>query len=282
VAAIAAAAFGVAAPTAHAREESPMPVADIKSFFEAGSATRVIAHRGFSGRAPENTLAAVRAAIELGADMVEVDVTLTADGHVVLMHDDTLDRTTDGTGAAMDATLEELRKLDAGSWFDPSFAGEPVPTLVELLELVTDKILLNIEIKHEAVTEVAEDGIAHKVDDLVAAHGEVDQVVVSSFDPRPLGHLRDRGSALATASLFNAQLHDGMLPSEVTAQVGSSAFNISGRLLDARVLADARAHRLPVAVYTVNDTKDMERLIEVGVAAMFTDHPDRLVQLLGR
>lgn len=259
-----------------------MPVADIKTFFEAGSATRVIAHRGFSARAPENTLAAVRAAIELGADMVEVDVTLSADGHVVLMHDDTLDRTTDGAGAVMDLSLSELRALDAGSWFDPSFAGEPVPTLRALLELVTDRILLNIEIKREAVTDVAEGGIAHKVDDLVGEHGRAEQVVVSSFDPRPLARLRDRGSALATASLFDTRLHDGMLPSEVTAQVGSSAFNISGRLLDARLLADARAHRLPVAVYTVNEIRDMERVLGAGVAAVFTDHPDRLLRLLGR
>jgi glycerophosphoryl diester phosphodiesterase len=110
--------------------------ADIVEFLELGGRTRVIAHRGFSGVAPENTLVAIRRGIEIGADMAEIDVTLSKDGYVVVIHDETLDRTTNGTGPVSDATLEELQRLDAGSWFAPEFAGEKIPTLGEVLDLV--------------------------------------------------------------------------------------------------------------------------------------------------
>ena len=96
--------------------------ATIEEFYDAGAGTRVIAHRGFSGIAPENTLAAVRAAIEVGADMVEIDVTLTADGQVVVIHDETVDRTSDGSGEVFRFKLAEIQKLDAGSWFSPACA----------------------------------------------------------------------------------------------------------------------------------------------------------------
>ena len=105
----------------------------IEAFYAPGSPTRVIAHRGFSAIAPENTLVAIEKAIELGADMVEFDVTVTADGEVVVIHDETLGRTTDGRGKVMEKTLEELQRLDAGSWFAPEFAGESIPTLEQVL-----------------------------------------------------------------------------------------------------------------------------------------------------
>ena len=121
--------------------------ATIDDFLRLGERPRVIAHRGFSGVAPENTLAAFRRAIEIGADMIEVDVALTGDGHVVCLHDETLDRTTDGQGLLAAATFEEVRRLDAGSWFAPELAGEKVPTLAEVLDLARGRILVNVEIK---------------------------------------------------------------------------------------------------------------------------------------
>jgi glycerophosphoryl diester phosphodiesterase len=106
----------------------------IQEFYDTQARTRVIAHRGFSAAAPENTIAAVRAAIAVQADMVEIDVTLTADDSIVVIHDEILDRTTDGKGEVSRFTLAELKQLDAGSWFDPSFAGEPIPTLDQVLD----------------------------------------------------------------------------------------------------------------------------------------------------
>lgn len=113
---------------------------------------RVIAHRGASGYAPENTRAAFERAIAMGAVAIETDVRLTADDHLVLMHDATVTRTTDGRGPVADYTLAELRSLDAGGWFDPEFAGERVPTLDELLEEIVPRIPVVLEVKDQAAT----------------------------------------------------------------------------------------------------------------------------------
>ena len=110
----------------------------------------VIAHRGFSGAAPENTLAAFKKAMEVDSDMMELDVRFSKDGQVVVMHDDTLDRTTNGRGKVSDYTLKELKQFDAGSWFAPQFAGEQIPTLVEVLEFAKGRIPVNFEIKDES------------------------------------------------------------------------------------------------------------------------------------
>ena len=108
----------------------------------------VLAHRGYSAKAPENTMAAFELALAVGADGIELDVHMTRDGEIVVIHDDTLDRTTNGKGPVSDQTMAELRELDAGSWFSPEFAGERIPTLKLVLELIKDKdVLLNIEIK---------------------------------------------------------------------------------------------------------------------------------------
>ena len=121
------------------------------------SAVMRIAHRGASGvgLAPENTLAAVEKALEIGVDLVEVDVHLTADGHPVVIHDRTVDRTTDGIGAVETMTLDQIRMLDAGSWFDPAFRGERIPTLEEALDLAHRRALLLVEVKTEEAAEAA-------------------------------------------------------------------------------------------------------------------------------
>ena len=109
----------------------------------------LIGHRGYPARYPENTLAAFTGAMDAGCDMIELDVTLTRDRRVVVIHDDTLDRTTNGSGSVRDRTVEEIRRLDAGSWFDPRFAAERVPLLDEVIALTAGRCMLNIEIKDE-------------------------------------------------------------------------------------------------------------------------------------
>lgn len=249
---------------------------EIGEFFNLDSPTRVIAHRGFSGRAPENTLVAIRQAIEIGADMVEIDVTITADDEVILLHDETLDRTTDGQGPPMALTLEEIRRLDAGSWFAPEFAGERVPTLAEALDAIEGRILLNIEIKSEAV----EYGVVPKVAALINEHGLLEQVVVSSFSPEALRQMKTVYPAVITATLFNADLHTDRDPLEIVKEVGSRAFNISGKRLTVAMLDRLHRHGIPVAVYTVNEPEEMRRIVALGVNAIFTDQPDRLIAVL--
>ena len=259
--------------TASAAEQRP---ATIQEFMEIDGSVRVIAHRGFSGAAPENTLVAIRKAIEVGADMVEVDVTVTADGEVILLHDETLDRTTDGEGSPIETTLEEIGNLDAGSWFAPEFAGERVPTLGEVLEMVKGRILINVEIKSEAV----EHGVVPKVASLIIGHGMLDQVVVSSFSPEALRQMKVTEPAVMTASLYNKDVHTGRDPLEIIQEVGSRGFNISGKRLTPAMRDRCHRHGIPVAVYTINEPARMRLLVGMGVDAVFTDHPDWMIAIL--
>jgi len=248
----------------------------IEAFMKIDSPIRVIAHRGYSSQAPENTLAAIEMAIESGAPMVEIDVTTTADGQVILLHDETLDRTTTGTGLPTGHTLEAIRLLDAGSWFAPEYAGERIPTLAEVLDTVKDRILINIEIKSEAV----EHGVAAKVAALIVEHGMIDQAVVSSFSPEALIQMKTTNPEVVTATLFNKDLHTGIDPLVIVQEVGSRGFNISSKRVTPEMIERCHAHGIPVAVYTVNDANEMLRLMAMDVDAVFTNHPGRMLEVV--
>ena len=250
----------------------------IEAFYDTTARTRVIAHRGFSGAAPENTLSAVRAAIEIGADMVEIDVTLSGDGKIVVIHDETVNRTTDGEGEVADTTLADLRLLDAGSWFDPRFAGERIPTLDEVLAEVEGRILLNIEIKGEAVDR----GIVGEVASAVREHGMNGQVVISSFSPAALQEMAAVASEIRTAVLYNTDFHLGRDAVDIVSDLGASTFNIKRQRLTRKMLRRCQDHDIPVGIYTVNQPRRMRRLINKGVDAIFTDQPDLLIEILNR
>jgi glycerophosphoryl diester phosphodiesterase len=237
----------------------------------------VIAHRGFSSRAPENTLAAIREAIAIGADMAEIDVTLTADERVVVIHDETLDRTTNGSGKVADYSFDDIRNLDAGSWFAPQFAGEKVPTLEEILDTVKGRILLNVEIKSEAVDR----GISDKVAAAIRDRGMTDQVIVSSFSPTALEQMHAVAPEIRTAVLYNKDLQRGQDPAEIVQSLGASAFNIRGSRLKAEMLRSCREHGIPVGVYTVDKPRKMKRWVNKGIDGIFTNRPDRLIEVLG-
>ncbi len=233
----------------------------------------VIAHRGASELYPENTLAAFRAAIEAGADSIELDVILSEDGTVVVIHDDSVDRTTDGSGEVADLTLAELKALDAGSWFGPDHAGERIPTLQEAMDLAKNRIRLDIELKGTSLTPTPLEGA---VAELIETNQMEGQVVVSSFNPFALFYFRRANSKISTALLYHDELAvylrnrwfaplahpDGMRP---------------GRLMvteeHVRKLKD-RGHR--VVTWTVNDPDEMRRMLELGVDGIITDRPDVL------
>ncbi len=252
----------------------------IAGFLALDNRPAVIAHRGFSGTRPENTLAAVKAAIEVGADMVEVDVTLTADGQVVCIHDETVDRTTNGSGPVTSYDLEELQRLDAGSWFSSQWAGETIPTMAEVLEVAKGRVLVNIEIKSEVVTPEAEGGIAEKVVRLINEMKMSDQVIVSSFEPLALQHVRAIDPSIVTASLFNKDIHRGWAPSDVVNPVDSRALNISQKRVTPALMDQCRTSEIPVGVYTVNKKRNMRKMIRLGVQAIFTNHPDQLLEII--
>ena len=164
----------------------------------------VLAHRGYSGKAPENTMAAFKLALEADADGLELDVHITKDGRVVVIHDDTLERTTDGRGRVEEQTYAELAQLDAGSWFGEEFKGERLPTLDEVCELLkgTDKIF-NVELK--AGVNFKE--LTEKVAELIVAYDLVPNTIISSFNHYALAYMKQVNADIRTGILYSSALY---------------------------------------------------------------------------
>lgn len=239
-----------------------------------------IAHRGASAYFPENTMVAFEAAREMGAGMIELDVMLTQDGIPAIFHDAELDIHTNGTGFFNDYTLNELKKLDAGSSFSAEFAGETIPSLEEVLAFASGEIALNIEIKTEAVTDKVSGGIEEKCLKLVSKYNLENHVLFSSFDYRAAAHLKELNENIPVALLYDRSQFGRKLPHEVIHQYGADAFNCSYNQLTRKRLKDVRKHQIPTFVYTVNSERKMKKLLEIGVNGIFTDRPDVLNRVI--
>lgn len=229
-----------------------------------------IAHRGASGRFPENTLAAFGAAIAAGARMCELDVQLSRDGALVVMHDDTVDRTTDGSGAVRDLTLAELKRLDAGVRFGAGFAGERIPTLDEVLDFAGERCALNIEIKAG--------GLEPALCAALRAHRALGTALVSSFDWPALEvmrHLEPRVRLAPLASQWPARLLGA------ATEMGAAAINPRADLVTEDLCIAAHERNLNVYVWTVDDAGEMRRMIAFGVDGVMTNYPERLQALIG-
>ena len=233
-----------------------------------------IAHRGASGHCPENTRAAFLRAIELGAEMIELDCQMTRDGAVVVVHDERLDRTTNGKGRVRDHTLREVKTLDAGSWFGPAFAGEEVLTLEEAIEILRGKVELNLEIKGED----APGRLEIQCVGIVRSLRFFDKTVFSSFEPPRMRLVRD----LAEDARIGVLMDDGMPWQQglaLAAELDAEALHPARSLAEAGRVATAHEHDLEVRVWPVNRPNDMESLMTMGVDGIFTDFPDRLLAL---
>lgn len=240
----------------------------------------VIAHRGASAYAPENTHSAFKLAVEMHAEMIELDVLLSRDGIPVVIHDEKLKRTTSGKGKVGDYTLSELKRLDTGSWFDAEFKGESFPTLEEVLSYTKDVIAVNIEIKTEAVTDESENGIVAKTLEVVQRTGVEDQVIYSSFDYRVMLHLEELAPDMPKAILYERRQSKGKLPSELVKQYNVDAFNCSYKQLSDKWVDDLTSNNIPFNIYTVDDEKKMKELIKKGAAGIFSNKPDVLRQVV--
>ena len=228
---------------------------------------RIIAHRCGGALTPENTLAGLRLAARLGCRGVEFDVMLAADGVPVLIHDETLQRTTSGQGRVAALSSAQLAALDAGGRHHPAFAVEPVPTLDEALQLCTALGLwANVEIKPSAGQEAGTGRV-------VARHAATakGQLLLSSFSAEALRTAADEAAQLPRAILVEAIPADWR---DLVAAVGALAVHCAARELTAEALAAVRGDGLPLACYTVNRRDDAERLFAMGVSAVFTDRPD--------
>jgi glycerophosphoryl diester phosphodiesterase len=245
-----------------------------------GDRVWVIGHRGASGVAPENTLAAFRKAVELGAGFIETDLQLSRDARLIALHDDTLNRTTNGRGPVSGMTLEELRQLDAGSWFRgsgaeaaTSFAGERIPTVQEVLAFGHEhEIGLLLEVKPTGPS-----GAEHAIVGALHASGETPRSVVLSFSRGVLRRIRDLDPLVMTGFLF-----DERLPSPVTMAVEVGARQLLPRTdrVTRELVAEAHANDVKVVAWTANSPEEMQKLISAGVDGIITDYPDRLVAVL--
>ena len=238
---------------------------------------KVIGHRGAKSHAPENTLASVQLAHAQGARWVEVDVKLTADGVPVLMHDDRVDRTTDGHGAVRDMTLGEIRRLDAGRWFSEAYAGERVPTLEEFLDLAAGLGLgINLEIKPCAgrERETAEAAL-----ELARRHWPAGlPVLVSSFAVPSLEAAMAAAPDWPRGYLMDEEAPDWRGTAD---RLAAATINVNARRQTAESVAAYRATGRPVLCYTVNDPARARVLFGWGVAGVFTDAPLEMLAGLG-
>ncbi|MEM2315116.1 MAG: glycerophosphodiester phosphodiesterase family protein, partial [Candidatus Nezhaarchaeales archaeon] len=220
----------------------------------------VIAHRGASAYEPENTLRSIKRALNLGADMVEIDVRTTKDGHIVVIHDATVDRTTNGRGYVKDMTLEELKKLDAG-------LGERIPTLQEVISLVKGRVGLVIEIKVP--------GIEEKVLKIVNENKLHDDVLITSFYHPILLRVKSLNAKVRTGIIIASR---PVRPAQLALDARSNAIFPKYTYLDLEMVEEAHKHSLTVYPWTVDDPGEARLLIEMGIDGIVTNKPDILRQ----
>ncbi len=262
-----------------------------------------IAHRGARSLAPENTILAARRAVAVGADMWELDVAMTADGELVVIHDDTLERTSDAAQVYPDRapwpvqafTLEELRRLDFGGWFvqrDPygqiaeravtageteRFPGARIPTLEEALDFTREyRWKVNVELK-DLTGQPGDAGVVEKTVALINRMNMAGQVMISSFNHEYIVRSRAADPQMVTAALIEAPVSD---PIALLQRTGAAALNPSLELATPDLVRTVREAGFDVYVWTVNEESDMIALIDSGVSGIFTDFPQRLHRVI--
>ncbi|MEA2008719.1 MAG: glycerophosphodiester phosphodiesterase family protein [Chloroflexota bacterium] len=230
----------------------------------------IIAHRGASAYAPENTLSAFELAAQQQADAVELDIHLSADGYVIVIHDNTVDRTTDGEGLVSTLPLAALKELDAGSAYDNAFRGEKIPTLAEVFETIGKKIFINVELKKDtATTEKLTENVAKCVRD----HNMTSRVLFSSFYPTVLWQIAKLLPDTPRGLLVYRGLPGFLARTWLKELVPHQSLHLT--LKDAKQDLIDRVHRQgrSVFVYTINNPTNIQRLIKLGIDGIFTDDP---------
>lgn len=236
---------------------------------------KVIAHRGYSAKFPENTLIAFKEALKLGVYGIELDVHLTKDHQVVVIHDELIDRTTNGTGYVKDYTLQQLQNFDAGSWFNPLFEGEKIPTLEQVLTLVKDSdVVVNIELK---TNEFAYEGILDQVLQMISQFKLEERIILSSFDHEIIEQALNKNPLIESVPLFSDLLVN---PWAYTKQLGAQAMHVSGYMLLRKAVQRNIQEGAKVRVYTINEEAHMQMIKNSGIDAIFTDEVERAMRLI--
>jgi glycerophosphoryl diester phosphodiesterase len=234
-----------------------------------------IAHRGHSLRFPENTMAAFKGAIQAGAHMVELDVSLSKDRQLVVIHDDTVDRTTNGSGAVRSLTLKQVSRLDAGSWFDARFHKERLPTLAQVLDAVKGHLLVNIEIKPEAFeAHGPADAVERQVLDLVREKKMLADVLVSSFEWQILENLRKMELEIALGLLSESPADERLR--QWYKRVKGFSWHPDYRVLTRSQVDSLHALGARVFPYAVDGKIDTRGLLAMGVDGLIVDDPRQM------
>ncbi|MBY6053003.1 glycerophosphodiester phosphodiesterase [Cytobacillus firmus] len=236
---------------------------------------KVFAHRGVSGHFPENTMAAFQAALEAGADGIELDVQMAKDGMLVIIHDEKVDRTTGGTGYIKDMTFEEILQLDAGSWFAEVNAGETIPDLEKFLKWAAmegNELLINIELKNDLIVYP---GMEKKVIDLILKYGLEQRVIISSFNAESLRRVRDYHSTIQTGYLIEGIPENTL---DMAKNIGADSIHCEEKFALSELGRKAMEAGFPLRVYTVNDETRSEFLTNAGVEVIMTDFPERFLK----
>lgn len=293
---------GAASSSALAETPLEQQLKDLASF-------QVIAHRGASGHAPESTMAAYTLAHEWGADYLELDVQLTSDGELVIFHDDSIDRTSNGEGHINDYTLEELKVLDAGTWFndahadkaDPAFEGAQILTLDELFERFSHDTRYYIEAKSPQLNPGLEEALVESLE----AHDMIEsgRVLVQSFEQDSLLKVHELNEQVPLIQLVwyspsetdsdrlvewtdvtpgpeDITDEDFQAIAEYASGIGTNATYDGDDVISTAFIRKAQENGLPVHIYTLNNKDEMQRLLDWGVNGVFTDYPDRLIELV--
>jgi len=243
----------------------------------------VIAHRGGSHLAPENTLSGIRKAIEVGADMIEIDVEQTIDSVVIVIHDKTVDRTTNGSGPVDSLPYKYIKTLDAGSWFDKRFKGEKVPTFDEVLELIDGKVKLLVEIKDGSERYP---GIEQRTVKVIQKYKAHSWVIVQSFNIKAIERVKALDPEIKTFYLLgrNFSTYYKTFCEDQSRQpppvYGYEGIAVHYSMLTNASVDSLRKSGLGVFTWTVNDPVSMKKMVGAGVDGIITDAPDKLIGLL--
>ena len=233
-----------------------------------------IAHRGASGNFPENTRLAFEKAIEARADMIEIDCQTTSDGHVVVFHDERLNRTAGVSGTVKSKTLQQLKKLDVGQWKKRSFRGEGVLTLEEVLEIIAGKVDLCLDIKQY---NASQPGMEIKLLFIVSHYDYLDQTIFSSFDYPCLERIRELAPEARIGVIYGAGVKAD--PFVAAERLEASSMHVQRQMATRPFLDKAWETGLDVHVWTLNEVRDMEKFASLGVQGIVSDYPEKLWQL---
>ena len=232
---------------------------------------KIYAHRGSSGTHPENTIAAFLDAAKLPIHGIEFDVHMTKDGELVVIHDEKIDRTSNGTGFVKDMTLAELRNYDFGSWFSDQFKGELIPTVYEVLQIFSETTHhLNIELKSDVINYP---GMTEKVLDLVGSLNLDHRIVISSFNLDAIRTVKELAPHIETGALFMKPLKN---PLDYIRSIPTDALHIKARAALKTPMRQAINEGVIVRVFTINTSEYVDVLEQIGVDAIFTDYPEKL------